>query len=243
MSILVDDRAGSKELFRYLNQDLAILTRLEFGDLMFGGNGPGGQTVSIGIEHKTIGDLLSCIDNGRFAGTQLPGLLHEYEYVYLMVEGIWRGDPESGVLQGWHKGKWTSIQYGKRAWTYHEVESWLNTMSVICGVIVIRTSTKQESAQAVQSLYGWWGKKWANHKSHMAADRSGHRSKKDVVLTPVSRMRQIAMDLPGIGWGRSAAVEAHFPNIRAMVNADVKEWMKIDGIGKVTANQIVEELG
>ena len=63
--VLVDDRAGSVDLVKY--QPLkrsAELTRLRAGDVLIVGNGPGGRPVLVGIEFKTVADLIQSIDNG-----------------------------------------------------------------------------------------------------------------------------------------------------------------------------------
>lgn len=241
--ILVDDRAGSKELVRYLSQPHS-LARLTAGDAAFTGEGADGEPVSVGIEHKTISDLCSCIDNGRFAGTQLPGLLAEYDYPYLMVEGVWRSDPESGVLQT-RKGKgWSGMQYGQRSWMYSEVMGWLNTMSVVCGIRIIFTGSKTDSGRVISNLYSWWGKPWDRHTAHLQLDlsRMGARKRKEVELVPPTLVRRVAVALPGVGWGKSKEIEDEFHSVREMCEADEKRWMKVKGIGKKLARAIVGEL-
>ena len=52
----------------------------------------------------------------------------------------------------------------------------------------------------------------------------------------------MAHQFPNVGWERSIAVEKHFGSIRAMINADEKEWMQIEGIGKVTARKICDAI-
>ena len=243
MTILVDDRAGSKELVKYLTTKDAYLTRLEAGDVAFGGNGPNGP-VYVGIEHKTISDVAQCVDNGRFAGTQLPGMLRNFDYNYIMVEGVWRCDPETGILQ-LRKGRgWAGMTYGKRSWMYTEVMGWLNTMSIICGVRVIQTGSKVDSGQAISNLYSWWGKPWEKHNAHMQMDlsRMSQRKRKDVELVPPSLVRRVAVALPGVGWGRSEVIDNRFTSIVDMCEADEAEWNKIKGIGKKTARGVVAAL-
>ena len=46
-----------------------------------------------------------------------------------------------------------------------------------------------------------------------------------------------------VGWQRSGVVAERFPTVRAMVDADWKEWSSLSGIGKKTARKVVESLG
>jgi len=58
--VLIDDRAGSQDLIRYSPLDsTSELTRLDAGDALITGNGPDDSILTIGIELKTIADLLS----------------------------------------------------------------------------------------------------------------------------------------------------------------------------------------
>ena len=89
--ILLDDRTGSGELlplFRPYDAPVE-LARLDFGDACWLGNGATGPEL-VGVERKTIHDLVSSMRSKRLSGYQLPGLLRTYDWVYLLVEGVWR---------------------------------------------------------------------------------------------------------------------------------------------------------
>ena len=89
--ILVDTRAGSNELIEpLLKAGLPVEeATLEFGDLAFLGRGEGGKKLTIGIEHKKMGDLVQSMTGGRLAGHQLPGMLGMYDRCWLIAEGDW----------------------------------------------------------------------------------------------------------------------------------------------------------
>src|SRR5579863_3250555 len=79
--------------------------QLDAGDLAFCGRGVGGTSVNIGIEFKRLDssstDLAQSLRSGRLSGEQLPKLLGErgaYDMAWLLVEGIWRTDPKSGLV-------------------------------------------------------------------------------------------------------------------------------------------------
>lgn len=101
--ILIDSSAGSRDLVSYpplSNPKLACLANLSSSststagskssaDVSFVGNGPDGKEV-IGIEFKSLFDLLSSIESGRLQDTQLPELRQEYDRPYLLYYGEYR---------------------------------------------------------------------------------------------------------------------------------------------------------
>jgi len=240
--ILIDDRTGSCELARYFSKSLVKIVRLEYGDFSFIGNGPDEIPVSIGIERKTLTDLLSSLQTGRFSGHQLPGLLNSYYYVYLIVEGIWRSCPSNGILEILAGNHWQPVSLGSRRWMAREAYGYLNTLAVASGLVVWQTTSPRETALLVTILYRWWQKDWAEHKSHLAMRKSRLRDGEGVSLVKPSLVRRVAAELPGIGWGKSREVERVFRSVEDMVQAEAGDWQRIPGIGKKIAEQAVREL-
>jgi ERCC4-type nuclease len=249
--ITLDDRAGSRDLYSpLLSLGVKVqLGRLPFGDLSFVGNGPDGIPQQIGIEHKRVSDVLQCITDGRFTGHQLPGLVGQYNRVWLWLEGEYRAG-RSGLLQrkldsGRGEGRWVDCSMGRRSFHYHELESWLNTLEIKAGVHVRRTANQMESVTSIAALYRWWtGKDWEDHKSHLGFDLSGECDR--ALLLPPHFVRRVAKELSGVGWERSAAIVKHFGTDRGIVpliTAELEDWCRIDGIGKGTAVKIMRELG
>lgn len=240
-TILLDNRAGSKELAPLLPKAKTKLTRLEYGDIMFLGHGPDGP-VAIGIEHKTVGDVVDCMFSGRFAAHQLPGLRDSYHYSYLMVEGRVRAGKD-GLLWWFHETKKKWIQpYGgnlRRPVSLEAWDQWLNTMVIQGGITVKHTEGKKQSAQCIKSLSRWWGKEWHRHQSLKVFNEA---QRVTTPLTKVSTRRLMAAQLPGIGWEKSAAIAKHFPSVLHMCLATPKEWQAIPGIGAKLAAQITKEL-
>src|SRR6185436_13726160 len=96
----VDYRVGSVELVKYL-KELGVpveVANLAFGDMEFLGNGSGGP-VGVGIERKTLGDFVSSVWTGRLHSHQIPGLVSRYHHVWIVLEGMWRPDSSTGILQ------------------------------------------------------------------------------------------------------------------------------------------------
>jgi ERCC4-type nuclease len=237
--LLLDDRTGSGDLLPALQSLVGkevSLERLEFGDAAFVGN-KGEEVVSVGIEIKTLSDMIQCILNGRFAGHQLPGLTQDFDYVMLIVEGEFRPDESTGVLQYLRKGKfWSYVNQGPRRFMYRELDKFFMTLEFKVGVIYRNTQDRRETAQVVADAYKWWQQGWDEHKSHTGFNRS----RDAVTLAHPDLIACVAKELPGIGDKKARDAAAHFESVRAMINADVDEWCRLDGVGKTFAQRIVD---
>ena len=250
--LLLDPRIGSGDLepaLRNLGVSVEV-THLDYADCSFVGFTD--RPVTIGVELKKLADILQCIETGRWAGGQLPGLIATYDYIYLVIEGIWRAGTD-GILETMLYGNWRPIAFNRRKWMYRDFVKFLLTQATCGGVTVWQTGTRDETARFIAGLYDWWQAGTDAHTSHLAFDRTvqvnlrAHAAKTGGVnllgeRMQVSLLRRIAAELPGVGVERSAAVAEHFPSIQTMVLADSKEWQRIPGIGKTIAQRIVKEL-
>lgn len=237
--ILVDDRAGSRDLLPHLPAKYRKLTRMDYGDVAFTGNGPRG-TLDIGYELKSIPDLVACIHDGRYAGHQLPGMQREFDLSYLLILDRVKCDHIGTLL--YHKGfgKWRQPFSGQRyALTLTSLRKWLLTVEVQGGVRVIFCDGLTDAAHMIMSHYKWWDHLWDEHKSLKTFDDSRTFS----AFSEPSTLRKMAAQFKTISWTRSRAVEAHFDSIRDMANADETEWQEIEGIGPKIARAAVAECG
>lgn len=237
MAILVDPRAGSSKLAESLRAIGAPVQdeMLVAGDVSFTGRGPEERPVAVGVEYKTLSDLLACIVSGRFSDVQLPGLQALYEHYWLLVEGAWKPAAD-GTLLLFHHGSWVPNPWSRRAWKCADVNHWLTSIEVMGGVKIARTSSRAESAFWVKSLYSWWtGKAFEEHDAHQ------HRMKSPTMrsYTPPSPVEIWAASLPGVGPKRAKIVGESFSNPRIMANAPADEWVGIEGIGPKTAEKVV----
>lgn len=242
--ILLDDRAGSRDLYLPLiKQGVPVqLGRMEYGDLSWTGQGMGGVPQLVGVEYKTVEDVIQCIGSGRFAGHQLPGLIQSYNYVWLMVAGRVRPAAD-GTLQVAHiSGRWFDAGFGGRGFRYSDYDHWLTTIELRGGVRVRRVGDSLEAAASLAALYRWWtAKEWEDHRGHLGFDTT--RDLESALLRKPSLVRRLAKELPGVGWNKSAAVAGAFGTAIDMVSATEREWMDIPGIGKTMAQKIRRELG
>lgn len=246
--ILIDDRAGSKELIRYVplsNPSLACLCQLGNGssssaDVCFTGKGPEGN-ISIGIEYKSLSDLLTSIHSGRLQSTQFQAMSDEYDICVLLYYGIYRCSSD-GYLEtldysrSWHK--YTYI--GNKPIPYGYLESALISMSRV-GIWVKHLTRPEDCAQWIGVMYRSWQKEYTSHKFFRTFDKSSNKSP---ALMPgfdpaLKQKLDFAKEFPGMGFERALAAARYFPSAQDMFNATVEEWERVPGIGKVIAKSAV----
>lgn len=245
----VDSRVGSKQLLPLLKKlhIPATKTRLEYGDFALDGNGPEGE-VRVGVERKTIYDLLSSIGSGRLSSHQLPGLVKEYDYCWIVVEGLWRPGKDNVVevfRGGWRKAPgWIS---------YSEVDRYLVTLEVRGGMRVRRTTNLTETAIFLGGLRRWWSKPWEAHRAHLGVEKGvdsrlmGRTLENEILAARTPKawaqlrrkvVRRVACTLPGLGYEKSAAVAKRFGTVEDLVEAGGKEWQEVPGIGKTLGGRM-----
>lgn len=238
--VAVDDRMGSGEvapILRGLRVPVEV-KRLESADFAFEGQGPHGACM-VGVERKKVRELLQCIETGRFEGDQLPKMIQAYEHCWLIVEGIWRPNPQSGVLEMGVSGGWQEILTNRKGYAYCQLDNFLTSLQSRVHLMVKQTASVEETAHVVKGLWGWYRKPWDQHKSGL------------VIYTPPppaamflkpNVVRRVAAQLEGIGWEKSAAVAARFGTVLDMVVATEAEWQAIPGIGKTLAVRAIKQL-
>lgn len=213
--IQIDSRTGSKEFKKYFPNGLAELTRLQYGDFAFWGNGPEGP-VHVGIERKTVHEILN--DKARFASNQLPGMLNTYNICYLVVEGVYK-EGKDGALQTYARGGWKDC-YGRRL--YREFINTLNTYMLKAGMHVWGTRNKEDTAAWITSTYHWWSDKaYDAHRSHIGLGDNR------VTFERVGPVRRHANLVDGIGWQKSLAAARHYKSVRQFANAEEEELAEL----------------
>lgn len=235
--ISLDNRAGSAPLFPYL-RGIGLpcqLTRLAYGDISFIGVGPGGIPITVGVEVKSINDVLQSITTGRFSGHQLPGLKKSYDIVWLLIEGLWRPNQKTGVLQYRRKrGEWADLTVGTRRFMFRDLATWLFTTEIKGGISIARVSDWGEAILWISTLYSWWtSKEWEGHRSHLALNETGRdRFFDNALLIKPTLLRMVAAELPGIGWSKSEAIANKFENVEQLVMADPDTLAEITYVDK-----------
>lgn len=247
MIIYVDDRKGSAELapkIRKMGPEVK-LGRYNSADMWFWGVGPQDTNVKIGIERKTITDLIDSIRTERLLGEkgQYDKLVQDYQRVYLVVEGITRLNEDGFLEMLSSRGQWIRV-YGDNKRTPvlgAQIDNFLNTVLEFTELRVIRTSTPKETAAWCVSTYNWWNKDYESHSSHKGVYRGALDTTAMITRdrhTPFSALMLMNVKM----LGREKAMEARdlFGSVESMMDVSEKTWMTT--IGPTLGKRIYQKL-
>jgi hypothetical protein len=242
--LLVDVAVGSNTLVD-LSPLAAIgaqLHKLESADVAFTGNGSDAP-VTVGIEVKSIPDMLASLENGRLNGIdgQLAKMCDTYDIRWLLAYGFTRPNPLTGALQvgrTWaQKGhservtvEWSDYGYGKRPVPYSYLDGFLLSPSFTrLGVLYKQVGTLDDVGWWLATLYKCWQKPYADHRALHTFDTS--REVKPPTIKPPTRATlqraKTAASLPSIGYERAWPVAEHFRSLAHMFTAPASEWAEI----------------
>jgi ERCC4-type nuclease len=247
--ILVDDRIGSRDLEPLITVP-SKLTRLTSGDASFLGYGPDGHT-TIGVERKKLRDLINSMTTGRLSGVQLVNMARHYQYFYIVLEGIWRINTKTEILEDWKRGKWSKVKLGDRVFTGRELHNFCNTLSIVCKIPIVRTGTAKHTALWLGDVWHWWQKRWGDHRSHRAKHmQPGIQI--DVSTSRLNLVARVAQEMQGVGAVRANAIGKAFNSIHDLVRAGAEDIAAVpvstrsDGavvhVGPVVAQRVVEQI-
>ena len=232
--LLIDDRRGSAELADYIRIPHTI-TRLQYGDFMIEGNGPDESPALIGIERKTITDLVASIQSGRLSGHQLIGMVNSYNYNDLLIEGLWRAEPKTGILQHYRKKRWRDVSPNKRKrYMAKGIYNYINTLSVKCGIIPVWTTDIEQTAHYVAAIHAWWTAKWSSHQSHQ------------VQYNPTAQLRRpttfqkVVQSFDGVGPEKCKLIVERYGNIGEFIAAGLDDLTVI--LGKKLALKVDKQI-
>lgn len=219
--------------------------QMPFGDFCFEGNGPDGR-ILIGVERKTIKDMMNSIRTERFSGHQLKGMFDMYQRWYVIVEGIHRcgGD---GLLEEPRGGNWVPVKTGNIRYMYSQLDNFVNSIEEFTPIRFKFTHDAQLTAIQVVNLFKFWNDK--DYDRHKAMDGAHHTPRVEIGKK-WAFPRIFAHELPGIGDDSSRLVAKHFGGVDEMLAATVDEWAEVEipngkktkRIGMPTAQRIVERI-
>jgi len=216
---------------------------LEFADVAFWGNSGGEEALRVCIERKRLNDMASCIRDGRYLFQAQRAKEAGFDVLILVLEGRVKPSPFDGqvLTPGWDH------ELGRKGWIpliptvqYSRWCQFLFELSYFAGIHVVRSEDVRETAIIIKAL-------WVNFQQSPDKHNSLHQMFKPpaagaIPLVRSSLLKRMAFELDGIGWERADAVAKHFKSVAEMVHADAKEWMKVDGVGKLTAQKAVVAL-
>ena len=171
----------------------------------------------------------------------------EYAALYLVIEGLWRPGDDGLVELPDGRGGWQKLMvFGPTSFIeYSRVDGYLNTLETVEEVRVKRVGTERESPTVLIDLYHWWQKPIESHTSTKRWSTGGSGEKKQLGLGDAGKpslVRRWAAELPGVGWEIAKKTEEHFGCVHNMILASEQDWQTIEGIGKITAKRIIEEI-
>lgn len=237
--MLIDDREGSFGLAMIHPLDeMAMLTRLDSGDVCITGNGPNDSVVSVGVEYKSIPDFLQSEGNGRLAA-QIGEMVKVYDQSWLLTYGSYRAHPGSFSLQVERGKRWHTERRGGRDIPFGYIEGALLTLNA-AGVYHKHVEDEQQAAAWLACLAKWWDKPWDKHRSFHKFNNAGAFGVIPDLSPEILQRMRVAATLPAIGWEKALAAAASFNSVREMINASEQQWCDVPGVGKVIAKAIVQ---
>ena len=244
--IRVDYRHGSGELIpfiashgvEYQPDDLA-----EVGaDFAFEGNGPKGLSM-IGIERKKIKDFLSNMRSNHLVGLQLPRMLNHYDVLYLLIEGIVRANPETGILEEPgkrdEKGRrlWKEVLLGRSRFLWEDFEKYITSLEW-APVRILRTPDPETTARLVVAKYRWYQKRWDEHQSLKGLYYTPYQVI-PISLSDKEDLNRLMMScLPHIGPEKSLMMAIRFKCMMDLCQATTHDLQDLPGIGPVISDDI-----
>lgn len=247
--LLVDPRDGSGDLLAPLvmlgAQAHHAAPPLDYGDIQIIGNGPDDRPVLVGVEIKTIDEIVDAMmGDTRFVGRQAEGMVTAYEVAWLLIQGdVWAAP--SRELMCTDAAKRTHPAWrGQRPMTYEAFQGWRRSVEQV-GIFTDVVPTRRETAAWIASLWRWWQTPWDEHKSMKAIRTKPLHLNADPLTyfnSPLVHLRKMGVTTAlarGIGSEKADAAATYFPSVEALINADRKDWMQVNGIGKKLADAIV----
>lgn len=246
--ILIDSRSGAERTDKETTVDRLVQhirnigvrcekDRLEYADAAFEAKGPKGSMM-VGIERKTLHDMLNCIDDARYAAHQKPGMHLMYGKSVLMLEGHWKAhDPEGWLMESQNGSTWYPCRYRSQRTLYSKLYRYLISVS-LSGVTVSYSRDLWHTAYNICEFYHYFQKRWSDHTSLIETQKL---NLPDLNAKP-SLTRKWAADLTDIGVKYSIEAERLFRTPIRLATADEVQWLTIKGIGPKTAMNIVKEV-
>lgn len=239
--IRIDNRVGSRHLLTPItNAGIPCkLQRMEFGDIAFLINGPGGTHLSVGIELKTLADFLGSVTSSRLIDHQVPGMHRTYNIRIIIIQGTFKPSRTGGIdgqvesfSQRRRRPRWVP---NPTRYTYAQLIRLTYTLDLILGFKILRSNTELETAAMIENLYRWGQKKWSQHKGFKTVNKQNYIG--SVRMRAPTPERRAAAIIPGIGADRSSAVAQRFNSPLEMYQASVADWLEVDGVGPKTAKK------
>jgi ERCC4-type nuclease len=232
--------ADLKPAFDQRVKGLARNIPIEFGDFSFFGKWEGGQPYRITGDRKHLGDMLKCIEDGRFIHQIQRAREAGFDQIFLILESVYRASPRDNIVQVKRGNGWVDAQPRT---DHSRLDTYINELDVYAGVLVRRSRSLRETVEIVLNLYTMFQTAPEDHSSLTKVWTAPRPQAMSFLSKPPSLVRVVASDLPGVGWKRSELFDEEFDSVKEMINADRVRLTDMEGIGGKTADKILEAIG
>lgn len=223
----------------------ALPKHLTSGDFCFAGNGPDGDCL-IGVERKRIKDMLSSIRLGRLS-EQLERMVRHYEYPFLILEGTFRTNWYTGLLEEKYGRDYSAVQVGKSTFLGLELESAISSFLAATPVRYIRTRSERETVEWLVSLNHAFSKPWDQQIAKVTAI---HTPLQYASVGKASTVRRVTNALSGLGWEKSGTLEQNYGSVWDLMSTDpdcscirpAKDYERLPGFGPVMSKKVWNQL-
>lgn len=187
----------------------------------------------IGIERKTLSDLIGSLMKGRLNRKQIPEMLADYDLCWILIEAEYRPAHDDAIeTVTWRKQSENKPNIEITAWnpqrsalTYSQLSSWLARYDVMGKGRIKRwrTRNQNETAAFVFSLWRWWQKEWSKHQLE-SVEKMPAPTK--AMLWKANAFERNAASLDLIGIQKMKKITRHFTSIYQMINASPSQWQR-----------------
>lgn len=185
-----------------------------------------------GVQRKTLADFCASVDDGRLATERLQ--MFSLDHPFLILE---TGERGGGQPREMPNTNLAAIGAFGRPWTGPQLRGVVYGL-MADGIQVICTKDEAETLERVRELEAW--SKKAEHGSARGRGRVpesvfGERGAKEYGVW-------LLRSLPGVGAKMADAIWEHFGGLPLQMRegVTVKDLMAVDGVGKVTAQRIMD---
>ena len=222
--VVVDTREGSRDLLPFLPD--ALPSTLDSADVLIPFMGPDGSECNIGIEVKTVRDLVQSAQNGRLSA-QLNRMAEDYDTCILCIYGVYTYNSNTGSIRCFNRaGRAKSLGQ-----SWNSIEAFLMTVRLVGAIDVVQFDRIDEVARWIRVVEAWGIKPWVHHRSLRAV------SFNPAMVSPVANniVYRVAAQIPGIGQAKAEAASRLFKTVEELVDAKPSDWERIPGIGPALA--------
>lgn len=187
-------------------------TEVSYGDYIFIYEG-----YTVGIERKSIRDLLNTISSDRFR-PQMAGILTSYTIPYLLLEGSIAESKDGYIIADGSESRF-------RASSLHGLLTYIQEQRIR----LLISPSERITPSRILGLYNYFLD--PNH-----ADLTN--TKLGTLHYKVVPGMEMLMGIPGVGWTSAKLLMEYFGSVSEVCNAEIDTLVKVKGVGPKTAQEI-----